>query len=186
MRLPEPARVAVLRWAIAQHMSQRPPDFIIGPSDHPYLLRWFVVREGRRWLGLSRSERADILERENQREDRGGGINIYVHRFLQSDDARALHDHPWSWRTIVLKGQYREYTPADPSNPSGLLKSRVVIEGSIGRRRKAFECHRVELIEGDPVTTLFITGRKEREWGFHCAQGWRHWSDYITGSKGCG
>ena len=33
-----------------------------------------------------------------------------------------------------------------------------------------------------PVT-LFIRGPKLREWGFHCASGWRHHSDFHT--RGC-
>lgn len=35
------------------------------------------------------------------------------------------------------------------------------------------------------VWTLFITGRKVREWGFHCESGWVHWK-MFTSKGGCG
>jgi hypothetical protein len=30
-----------------------------------------------------------------------------------------------------------------------------------------------------PALTLFITGPKVREWGFHCPQGFVHWRDFV-------
>jgi hypothetical protein len=30
-----------------------------------------------------------------------------------------------------------------------------------------------------PVLTLFITGPRVREWGFHCPQGFVHWKDFV-------
>ena len=52
--------------------------------------------------------------------------------------------------------------------------------------------HRIEIRGGEQCWTLFITGPRIREWGFHCPQGWRHWRDYTKpGSygqvgRGCG
>ena len=45
-----------------------------------------------------------------------------------------------------------------------------------------------------PAWTLFITGKKQREWGFHCPKGWMHWEKFTEGgtptdarnSLGCG
>lgn len=37
------------------------------------------------------------------------GVRFYLHRFVGSDPARGLHDHPWSWaRSIILSGWYYE------------------------------------------------------------------------------
>lgn len=37
------------------------------------------------------------------------GVRFYLHRFVGSDPARGLHDHPWAWaRSIVLSGWYFE------------------------------------------------------------------------------
>lgn len=39
------------------------------------------------------------------------GVRFYLHRFVGSDPARGLHDHPWPWAgSLVLKGWYYEQT----------------------------------------------------------------------------
>lgn len=127
---------------------RREPDFIIGLPENPYLLRWWIIPRNR-------------------------FFNIYLHKFLRSDDDRALHDHPWWSCSIILRGGYREHLPG------GLIKLRHA--GRIIFRR-AEQAHRVELYGvyiTRPAWTLFITGPKVREWGFHCPQGWRHWRDFI-------
>ena len=41
------------------------------------------------------------------------GARFYLHRFVGSDPARGLHDHPWPWaRSLVLAGWYYEETRA--------------------------------------------------------------------------
>lgn len=181
MRLPDPLRHRLIRWACARHVQDRPPDFIIGSEKEPYLLRWFVFREGRRWRALSEDERQRLFQKNNPRHDIGEGRNVYIHRFLRSDDDRALHDHPWPWRTIVLEGEYLEHRPADPNDPSGPTVTHHHRAGDIGTRRSGTEAHRVELIDGKPALTLFVTGRREREWGFWCpVTGWRHWREFTA------
>lgn len=101
-------------------------------------------------------------------------FNIYLHHFMRSDDDRALHDHPWWNLSILLKGGYIEHLP------DGVKKYRVL--GDFVWRR-ATQAHRIELAAG-PVWTLFITGRRVREWGFLCPQGWRHWRDFTAGPSG--
>ena len=62
----------------------RPPDFVIGEPDAPYMLRWYVIPKNRYF-------------------------NIYLHKVLRDDDDRALHDHPWFNLSIILRGGYIEY-----------------------------------------------------------------------------
>jgi hypothetical protein len=39
------------------------------------------------------------------------GVRFYLHRFVGSDPARGLHDHPWPWAgSVVLSGWYNEET----------------------------------------------------------------------------
>ena len=64
----------------------KPPDFVIGPGEEPYLLRWWIIPRNR-WF------------------------NIYLHEIRRSDDDRALHDHPWINMSILLRGHYLEVTP---------------------------------------------------------------------------
>jgi hypothetical protein len=136
---------------------RRRPDFIIGGADDPYLLRWWLIPRNR-------------------------FFNIYVHKFLRSDDNRALHTHPWAFNaSILLLGEYDEVTA------SGARRLRA---GSIKPRIGASP-HRVALVNQMPIVTLFITGPVVREWGFLCPQGWRHWREFTSpadaGSigKGC-
>jgi len=108
-------------------------------------------------------------------------FNIYLHQILQNDDDRALHDHPWVNCSIILKGRYLEVTPVR----SMVRRAwRPVL-------RRAVAAHRLELIDGKPCWSLFITGPIIRQWGFHCPQGWRIWTEFVNArdsgqvGKGC-
>lgn len=112
-------------------------------------------------------------------------FNIYLHEFLRPDDDRALHDHPWCSISILLEGCYIEEIP------EGLC---LRMEGQVIIRR-ATDRHRIELLKKPqgffPCWTLFITGPKIRDWGFHCPQGFVPWQDFVSASdsgeigKGC-
>ena len=87
-------------------------------------------------------------------------FNVTLHKILKSD-VDDLHDHPWNYSTLILKGGYYEHTP----------------EGKFWRgpghfrRSKATDLHRLELQrdkDGNeiPCWSLFIMGKQQREWGF--------------------
>lgn len=141
---------------------KRPPDFIIGGEDNPYLLRWYVI-------------------------PRNKFFNIYLHMFLRSDDDRALHDHPWSNFSYLLDGKYTEHQIME----GGVHKKTVKSAGDFRFRFSGKFAHRIELTHGS-CWTLFVTGPKYREWGFHCSKGWVHWEDFVSKTnkgnvgKGCG
>jgi hypothetical protein len=102
-------------------------------------------------------------------------FDIYLHQFLKSDDNRALHDHPGASAAIVLEGSYLEWFNADEQ------KRRTA--GDIIFRRST-TAHRIEIDEsGLPPITIFFRGPKVRDWGFHCANGWRHHRDFQI--RGC-
>lgn len=132
----------------------RDPDVRIGPD---YLHRWYVVPRNLR-------------------------ANVYLHRFLASDDDRALHDHPWPSTSLCLRGFMYEYCASGP--PRKVMAGDVI-------DRPATWAHRLELIPGTECWTLFATGAVEREWGFCCPSGWRHWRDFVDEAdhgrvgKGC-
>lgn len=87
--------------------------------------------------------------------------NIYLHHILRSDEDLCLHDHPWSFITIILRGGYRE----------------VMRHGTFWRRpgtlliRPARTAHRIEVDR--PAWSLVLVGPKWREWGFFTKHGWR-------------
>lgn len=140
-----------------RHLIKGKPGFIIGGRDDPYLVRWYLV-------------------------PRNPYLNVYLHKFVRSDDDRALHDHPWWFLSLILKGAYIEHRQDGTT-----LRSR----GSIARREPT-TLHRVELLphstldhHEEPVWTLFLTGPKVREWGFKCPKGWIHWKEFDK-NGGCG
>lgn len=95
--------------------------------------------------------------------------NIYLHEINKSDDDRAFHDHPWPNTSFLIIGSYIEHTP------EGIFTRKA---GDI-IHRPANALHRLEVIPGERVISLFTTGAVEREWGFQCPQGWRHWKDFV-------
>ena len=115
-------------------------------------------------------------------------FNVTLHKIVRSDDP-IMHDHPWGFITIVLKGGYWEHTPV--FNDDG----KILIEFQTWRgpgsiiKRKAGEYHWLELDESvGPATTLFFMGRQQREWGFlvQTKKGlyrWIKWTDYLTDWK---
>lgn len=103
-------------------------------------------------------------------------FNIYYHHILKSDDDRALHDHPWPSVSLMIRGELREVL-ADGSR-------RIVRAGDLVYRGSEF-AHRLETVDQYGAETLFITGAKVREWGFHCPEGWKLWTEFIE-EGGCG
>lgn len=101
-------------------------------------------------------------------------FNVYLHQFIRSDDDRALHDHPWWNASILLDGEYVEHTI-----PQGGVNQRKLYSAGDVKIRSAKYAHRVELVSG-PCISLFITGPRIREWGFHCPMGWRHWKEFTS------
>lgn len=130
----------------------RQPDRIIGDN---YLYRWYVIPRNR-------------------------FLNIYLHKFIASDDDRALHDHPWLSVSFLLKGEMIEH----------LLSQKRHVPVFIPVFRLAKHAHRLEVVKS-PVWTVFITGPNIRQWGFLCPKGWVHWSKFTDSSGnsvgvGCG
>lgn len=104
--------------------------------------------------------------------------NVRLHCIMRSDSDRALHDHPFDFVSLILRGAYIEHRPMLARNPAGPTVIRRYRAGQLNRCR-AEDPHRLELREG-PVWTLVFCGRKRREWGFHAEEGWVHWREWET------
>lgn len=150
---------------------------IILNCDHdPYLLRWYVVRTKR--------------------------VGIFIHKFVRSDEDRALHDHPWSFLVIPLWGGYIEHSDrpltqdevlfvAERAKEHKLSNERIAellaFRPAVVRRiwpiistryRDTTYRHRVELINERPSWSLFIRFTKLREWGFWAKEGFIQWNKW--------
>lgn len=90
-------------------------------------------------------------------------LAIFLHHLVESDEDRALHDHPWSFLTFLFHRGYWEHTP----------------EGRFWRPRfsllfrPAEWAHRLEL--AGPTWTLVFRFRRRRVWGFYMPGGWMDW-----------
>jgi len=95
---------------------------------------------------------------------------VYVHVHQRPDKDRELHDHPWSFVSIVLSGGYREVRDGLP-----LVHRRRWTAAY----RRAEDLHRIAAV--DPGTwTLLLVGRRRREWGFVVpGEGWVHWETFV-------
>ena len=122
-------------------------------ASEPFLLRWFIIPRNK-WL------------------------NIYLHKFIRSDDTTfGLHDHPWWFISIILWQGYfelREYELDDGSMPY-MAGRRYAIRRNSGTIvfRHAMTRHAVQLIDDKPSWSIIITGRYKRKWGFYTEEGWR-------------
>ncbi len=135
-----------------------------------------------------------------------GFVSIKLHSIRQSDD-QCLHDHPWAFITIILKGGYFEHTfDTSISFDEGVVmpptKQKWYSPGSILYRPSHY-AHRLELkekvtsgvIEGGGywekhdgeqwATTLVFTFMPVREWGFYTKHGWIPWDMYTNGKGMC-
>lgn len=95
-------------------------------------------------------------------------FQVMLHRIYRPDRQRDLHDHPWSFFSVVLWGSYIENTP------TGLKKCRWWNWKRTTDRHSIRECSR------RPVWTLVFTGPKRRTWGFWVDEGTRFvpWREY--------
>jgi len=92
-------------------------------------------------------------------------FNVTLHKIVRSDDP-IMHDHPWPYLTVVLKGGYYEHTPL--FNGDGKMIGSIREWKGPGSviKRGAEEYHWLELDDEKPATTLFFMGPQVREWGF--------------------
>tara|TARA_B110000483_G_scaffold191409_1_gene227380 strand:+ start:387 stop:818 length:432 start_codon:yes stop_codon:yes gene_type:complete len=116
-------------------------------SNEPYLTRYYLFLKERKWFPF----------------------NIFLHNFHKGDPDD-LHDHPWPYCTIILKGGYWEH------QPTGERKWRS--PGTV-RFAGSRSLHRIELEPGTDVWTLFIPGASVRDWGFIDNGEWKQHEQYL-------
>ena len=117
-------------------------------DNEPYLTRYYLFLKERKWFPF----------------------NIFLHNFHKGDPDD-LHDHPWPYCTIILKGGYWEHlkTGERKWRPPGTIR----LAGSRS-------LHRIELEPGVDTWTLFIPGPQLREWGFIDNGEWKQHEQYLA------
>lgn len=114
-------------------------------------------------------------------------MSARVHHIATPDSDCHLHDHPWPFISILMRGSYMERRPVevDPCFIEGAdverHEDRARHAGSIAFRR-ATDRHAITRVSRD-VWTLFITfGRPMQWWGFYTRQGKVYFKDYAAQS----
>lgn len=126
-------------------------------NNQPYLERYYIFLKDRKWFPF----------------------NIFVHKFLKSDPDD-VHDHPWPYATLILKGGYYEWIPQ--FNEDGKKVGEIAKWRSPGHFRicKAESYHRIELDPNVECWTLFMPGPQRRDWGFLVNNKWIHNETYLS------
>jgi len=129
-------------------------------SKEPYLIRYYLFLKDRKKFPF----------------------NIFLHQFLRSDPDD-LHDHPWPYATLILKGGYWEWIPKykvsyHNSELGTQFTDEIIGETKVWRGPghfricKAESYHRIEIEPGVDCWTLFMPGMQKRDWGFLTHKNW--------------
>jgi len=127
-------------------------------NDEPYLERYYLFLKDRKRFPF----------------------NVFLHRFLKSDPDD-VHDHPWPYATLILKGGYYEWTPIFDGENKKIGEVRKWKGAGHFRTCSARSYHRIELDPSVECWTLFMPGPQTREWGFLYKNKWMHNDEYLKG-----
>ena len=109
-------------------------------------------------------------------------FNVFLHKFHKGDPGD-VHDHPWPYATLILKGGYYEWIPKFNSIGKNIGEERMWRGPGHFRLCGATSYHRIELCEGVTPWTLFMPGPHKREWGFLVDNKWIHNDNYLEANK---
>ncbi len=125
------------RWAVWHHQF----DLVRASDGERYLSRWWLVKIP--WGGIA------------------------LHRMGAPDPRATLHDHPFAFVSLVLRGGYVERR-RDPLTLA-VDEHRVVRRGRVMRRTDA---HSIRELLRVPTWTLVLAGPHRRKWGFWEPRAW--------------
>ncbi|MEN2979965.1 hypothetical protein P7L78_09095 [Tistrella bauzanensis] len=125
--------------ALCQRVADRLPARVIRCADgRPYLVRHLICRLP-------------------------GGRRLYLHKFVGSDDANVVHDHPCRFVSLILAGCYSEQRMTHLPDINGpVLRDHCHSRGSINCI-PAERWHRLVLVTPS-VWSLVYRGRTRRQW----------------------
>lgn len=104
-------------------------------------------------------------------------FGVYVHHIHRADRDRDLHDHPWSFFTVVLRGGYAECFKTVGRHP----RVRTWLRGS-WHAMKRHQAHRITAVLPGTRTLVFV-GRRRSSWGFWTEYGWVDYREYLGGQR---
>jgi len=146
-------------------------------------MKWFLDfldRIGRKRIVMDRQSDEPYLERYYlflKDRDRFP-FNVFLHKFLKGDPDD-VHDHPWPYATLILKGGYYEWLPQFDSKGNKIAEMCVWRGPGSFRVCRANSYHRIELDPSVTAWPLFMPGPKKRDWGFLVNNKWIQHEQYL-------
>lgn len=106
-------------------------------------------------------------------------FGVFLHHMQAPDPGRDLHDHPWWFGSVILRGGYVEKRAL--TRDPGAWRHTMRRKGT-WRVLRRDECHTIIKLLDD-TWTLVVHGPRRGTWGFyrrlannkHC---WVEWHDY--------
>lgn len=134
--------------------------YVVRDGEDVYLIRWRLIETP--WFG------------------------VFLHKICRPDHDRHLHDHPFPFVSIILRGGYVEEIPCDcfacglkwiygVGDTTRSLRPRFSVI-----RHRATDLHRIHELPNGPAWTLVLIGRRCRDWGFQTEAGWVQWQQYLA------
>lgn len=119
-----------------------------------YMGRWSIINEGT-WAGR-------LLEKLT------GFASVRLHWIRRADHDRDLHNHPFSYRSLILKGWYTEEydEPTGVGDDARFIGLRTVKAGEWAEGH-ADKFHRIAAMPKKGVWTLFFMSKNTGVWGFN-------------------
>jgi len=155
---------------IIQHLKNKFFSFLEGrdrkriimdrTSQEPLLTRYYIFLKDRKWFPF----------------------NVFIHKFHKSDPDD-VHDHPWPYATLILKGGYYEWIPNFNSNGEMIGEIKHWRKPGHFRICNANSYHRIELDPTVTAWTMFMPGPQKREWGFLVKNKWISNGNYLESRK---
>jgi hypothetical protein len=144
-----------------------------------WLLNW-LERHDRKRIVMDRVNNEPYLERYYVflKDRKSFPFNVFLHRFLKSDPDD-VHDHPWPYATLILKGGYWEWQPVFNSKGEKIGETSTWRGAGHFRTCSSSSYHRIELDPSIECWTLFMPGPQQREWGFLTRRGWVQHEQYL-------
>lgn len=150
----------MLNWLVDKliERAKRTPYFHLYHADgRPYMERYWLVGD-------------------NEMKHR---FSVRLHWIATEDVDRDMHDHPWSYVSIVLRGWYFECFPTKASEyrEDGFYTCKTRYAGSIAFRPFTHR-HRIIEVPKEGTWTLFVTFPKRQTWGYFTPVGKIWWWQY--------
>ncbi len=119
-------------------------------------------------------------------------FSVKLHWIHKADPDRDLHDHPWSFRSLVLRGWYKELECKKPDLRGKLIEGNSPISANrytpVRERlvrwfnyKDTRGAHRITEVS-PKLLTLVLTGPKTKSWGFYDEDTFNYtdWETYVA------